>query len=223
VAAVVPTLDEGETIAKLVAALRREVDEVWVVDGGSRDDTPERARAFGAEVLLAPAPSRGDQLDRGARAAEADALVFVHADTGVPAGFGAAIRTALRDPAVVGGNFRVRYAPSCPSARLFGVAGDLRQRWLGLHYGDSCIFVRRETYLATGGFADHPLFEDHALARALRRLGRTVMLGSPAVTSSSRRFRGRAVRTLALWTGLQLAYSLGVSPTRLAHIYRGSQ
>lgn len=219
-AAIVPTLNEAPAIAALVRVLGPEMDEVWVVDGGSADGTPVLAERSGARVLAAAGPGRGLQLDRGARASTADALVFVHADTGIPAGFGAAIRAALVDPAVVGGNFRVRYTPDCPSARLFGRLGDLRQRWLGLYYGDSCIFARRDTYLATGGFADHPLFEDHALARALARAGRTVMIERPLITSSSRRFRGRALQTLALWVSLQLGYSLGISPARLARLYR---
>lgn len=221
-AAIVPTLNEVGSIAALVGALRREVDEVWVVDANSEDGTAERAQAAGAAVVECPERSRGRQLDLGARAASAPGLVFVHADTGVPRGFGAAIRQALADPNVAGGNFRVRYVPPSASARIFTTLGELRQRALGLFYGDSCIFTRRDIYLGTSGLADHPLFEDYALARALARQGRLVLIETPVVTSSSRRFAGRALSTLALWAVLQAGYSLGVPPGTLAAWYRSA-
>jgi len=51
VAAVIPAYNEGRTIAKVVDGIRRIVDRVIVVDDGSNDDTAERARAAGAEVI----------------------------------------------------------------------------------------------------------------------------------------------------------------------------
>jgi hypothetical protein len=50
-AAVIPCLNEEETIAPLVEAVRRHVSAVFVVDDGSSDATAERARCAGATVL----------------------------------------------------------------------------------------------------------------------------------------------------------------------------
>ena len=80
IALVVPTLNEGESIA---AALRRApseiIDRILVVDGGSRDDTLERARAAGAETLSV---GRGYGLAcfEGARAAARDCEIVAFMD-----------------------------------------------------------------------------------------------------------------------------------------------
>ncbi len=50
-AAVIPALNEGRTIAAVVEGVRPSVDLVIVVDDGSRDETAERARRAGAEVI----------------------------------------------------------------------------------------------------------------------------------------------------------------------------
>ena len=51
VAALIPALDEAGSIAAVVAGVRLHVDEVLVVDDGSRDETGARAQAAGATVL----------------------------------------------------------------------------------------------------------------------------------------------------------------------------
>ena len=50
-------------------------------------------------------------MNAGAAAARGDVLLFLHADTRLPAGFDAAVHAALADPAVVGGRFDVRLVP----------------------------------------------------------------------------------------------------------------
>ena len=52
VALVVPTLNEGDSIAAALGMAPRDIiDRIVVADGGSQDDTADRARAAGAEVL----------------------------------------------------------------------------------------------------------------------------------------------------------------------------
>src|SRR5258706_5964773 len=52
---IVPVLDEEDRIAEVVSRVpRRPVDEVLVVDDGSRDRSRERARSAGAFVLSLP-------------------------------------------------------------------------------------------------------------------------------------------------------------------------
>jgi len=80
VAVIIPTFNEAESIGAVVAALPGDViDRVIVVDGGSSDGTHERAQAAGAEVI---AVGRGYGLAclAGARAADADILVYMDGD-----------------------------------------------------------------------------------------------------------------------------------------------
>jgi rSAM/selenodomain-associated transferase 2 len=217
---VIPTWCEAPGIAAAVERARAIADEVVVVDAGSPDGTADRAEAAGARVVGAPR-SRGAQLDAGARAATGDVLLFLHADTTVPPGARAAILEALADPAIIAGNFYLRFTPDSFAARLFTRANDLRRRWLRIYYGDSGLFVRRATYEATGGFRDLPILEDYELVRRVERLGRTAYLRDVIIEASARRFQAAPVRTLAVWTCIQLLYSaFHVSPRRLARLYR---
>ena len=97
-------------------------------------------------------------------------------------------------------------------------------RRLGLFYGDSGIFVRRDVYDAVGGIKALPLMEDHDFARRLRRAGRVACVPFPPLVTSSRRFAGRRpVAIMGGWLMIHVLYALGVSPRRLARLYRSTE
>ena len=82
IAAIIPTLNEHEAIAGVVAAVPKDaVDRVIVVDGGSTDDTVARARAAGAEIVNEARRGYGRACRAGAEAAfDCDILVFLDGD-----------------------------------------------------------------------------------------------------------------------------------------------
>ena len=84
--AIIPVLDEEGAIGPVLAAMPREwVDEVVVVDGGSRDRTVALASAAGAKVLVERERGYGRACARGAAAAVesgAEILVFLDGDGG---------------------------------------------------------------------------------------------------------------------------------------------
>ena len=217
---IIPTFNERDSISETlerVAALRGEV-EIILVDGGSVDGTIEMARRRGVKVITA-ARGRGSQMHAGASVAEGSALLFLHADTHPAPDAGERIMEALRrEPETVGGNFSVRFDGTRRAARfLTWLYPQLRK--LGLVYGDSAIFVRREVYDEIGGFRPHPIFEDLDLVRRLRRRGRVIHLPATVVTSS-RRFEGCSFAlTFIRWSFLQLLYWLGVHPRTLGRLY----
>lgn len=219
VSIIIPTLNEARSLsATLDAALRvRDAVEVIVVDGKSSDKTVEIARSRGARVLTAER-GRGAQMHAGASAARGEVLWFVHADTLVPADGARLITEALTDGSVAGGNFRISFDGDSSAARFLSWLYP-RLRLLGLCYGDSAIFVRREAYTRAGGFKPYPIFEDLDLIRVLRRQGRIIEIPSFVVTSS-RRFEGRSFAlTFTRWALLQILYWLGVHPRTLARRY----
>jgi len=82
VALVIPVINEGETIGGVVRAVPRDViDEVIVVDGGSRDDTVAQAEGAGARVIIEPRAGYGAACLAGVRAAQDCAVVaFIDGD-----------------------------------------------------------------------------------------------------------------------------------------------
>lgn len=216
---IIPTLNEARSIGPTLDAVLSAAGgaEVIVVDGGSADGTAEAVRGRGVK-LLTSGRGRGLQMHAGASAARGEALWFLHADTLPSADCAGSITEALRDPAVVGGNFHVVFDGEGRAARFLTWLYP-RLRRLGLCYGDSGIFVRREAYQRIGGFRAFPIFEDLDLVRRLRGAGRVAHLPA-AVTTSSRRFEGRSFAlTFARWSLLQALYWLGVHPDALGRMY----
>ena len=214
---VIPTLNEERCVAEAVGSVRGEA-EVIVVDGGSQDATVDAARRAGATVLDSPR-GRGLQLDRGARAAGGEWLLFLHADTRLEAGWSEALRGQPAD--VVGGAFRFAVDAPARAYRFIEAGVALRCRLFHLPFGDQGIFVRRGIYGMIGGFPPFPLMEDLAFARRLRRAGRMAFPAVRAFTSARRWERGGVAATTLRNLGLQALYAAGFSPERLARLYGG--
>jgi rSAM/selenodomain-associated transferase 2 len=218
VSIVIPTLNEESTIGATLDAIAnlRGSLEVIVADGGSTDRTVEIASSR-ARVIQG-GRGRGRQQAAGACASTGDVLWFLHADTLPAPSAIEAMHAALADPRIGGGNFTISFDGGGRSAsRLTAIYPWLRL--LGLCYGDSGIFVRREVYDRIGGFHDHPLFEDVDLVRRIRKASRFVTLPETVVTSS-RRFEHRNFGAMfTVWTALQVLYWAGVPPAQLARVY----
>jgi rSAM/selenodomain-associated transferase 2 len=216
---IIPTFNEAQSIGRTLDALKRMSGpiEIIVVDGGSEDETALMVRERGLRLLTSE-KGRGAQMHKGASLALGEALWFLHADT-IPTPDAAHLITeALREREVVGGNFGVCFDGTRPAARFLTWLYP-RLRRLGLCYGDSAIFVRRETYERIGGFQQFPIFEDLDLVRRLWREGKLAHLQAQVITSS-RRFEGRSFTlTFARWSILQALYWLGIHPRRLARLY----
>ena len=217
---IIATLNEAPRIGATIAAVRcaDPTAEIIVVDGGSDDDTQDAARIAGTRVVPAP-KGRGIQLAAGAVVASGDVLVFLHADMHLPAGAADALRQALHDPHVIGGNFRVIFDDRTRFAEwLTGFYAWFRGK--GLYYGDSVMFLRRSVYHALGGFRPLALMEDYDLSRRMERRGGTVCIMEPPVVTSARRFEGRwPVAIFCQWLLMHALFYARVPSRRLALLY----
>jgi rSAM/selenodomain-associated transferase 2 len=221
---VIPVLDGAALLPSCIAALeegrrRGLIGEILVVDGGSRDGTPEIAVAQRARLLGAPR-GRGPQLAAGAAAALGDWLLFLHADTRLAPGWSTIVAAFIDDPVngKSAGYFRLRLDDDAPAARRLEHMVRLRSRWLGLPYGDQGLLLARRFYETLGGFRALPLMEDVDL---VRRIGRRRLraIGSTATTSAARYRRdGYVMRPLRNLSCLGLYY-LGIPPRLIAKLY----
>jgi rSAM/selenodomain-associated transferase 2 len=222
---IIPTFNEELTIKKTLDALSRlvNVDEIIIVDGGSTDETiaiVENYKKLKKIRLIEFGESnRGKQLHEGTKHAVGEIFWFLHADTRPVQGCARQIKQYMRYAEIVGGSFRIIFDGDSRWARfLTWLYPQLRS--IGLVYGDSAFFVRRETYEKVKGFKPLPLFEDVDLYKRLLKKGQFVYVNLP-VTTSSRRFANRSfVWTFARWSIFQGLYWTGVPPRLLAKSYK---
>jgi rSAM/selenodomain-associated transferase 2 len=218
---VIPALNEAGNLARVLPDLvaHEPGAEVIVVDGGSDDDSRAVVAALPSVRWRSGPRGRARQMNDGAGAARGDVLLFLHADTALPAGAGAAIASALADPSVVGGRFDVRLDSRRPLLAVVAWMMNARSRLTSIATGDQGIFVRRAVFDALGGYRDIPLMEDVELTRRLKRRGRLAALRLRVTTSARKWEREGIVRTIVLMWTLRLLYAVGVSPARLHRWY----
>ena len=159
VAVIIPTFNEAESIAAVIASIPRQTaDRIIIVDGGSTDGTQQRAAAAGAEVI---GVGRGYGLAcfAGAQAAGAgDILVFMDGDgaddPSAIAALVAPIRAGTHDFVIASRARGDREPGSMGSHQVLAglAAGWLTKLLYGVRYTDMGPFraIRRDTLMALG-------------------------------------------------------------------------
>jgi rSAM/selenodomain-associated transferase 2 len=222
---IIPVLDESENIAACLeglAPLRARGAQIVVVDGGSRDDTVQRALPL-ADIVISARRGRAGQLNAGARQASAATLLFLHADTRLPDHADTLIESGIRDSQRVWGRFDVRIAGSHRLLPVIAWFMNQRSRLTGIATGDQGMFATRAAFDRAGGFPAIPLMEDIALCKALKKQGPPLCLRA-RITASGRRWEQRgAFTTMVLMWRLRLSYFFGADPDRLAQQYYGKK
>lgn len=219
ISVIVPVLNEEKSIgATLVALMALAPYEIIIVDGGSTDRTRTIAEQYGISVV-ASERGRARQMNRGARQASGEVLLFLHADTSLPSSAFADISATLTDPRYFGGRFDVELDGDHWLLPMVARMISYRSRVTKVGTGDQAIFVRRAAFVRIGGFPDIPLMEDIAFCRALKKNGAVACLRSRVITSARRWEADGVWRTIfRMWT-LKLLYFAGVSPVRLKQFY----
>ena len=229
ISVIIPTLNEERTIiATLTHTASLGFYELIVVDGGSTDETPALVESYllstqssalsPVQWVTAPC-GRARQMNEGAKASGGEILLFLHADTQLPADAKAIIDTTLADRRMVGGRFDVRFDRPSMWGTIISRMMNWRSRLSGLATGDQALFVRRPIFDQMGGFADMPMMEDIDFSRRLKRKGATAALTATVTTSFRRWDRHGPLRTILLMGALRFLYWIGISPHRLANFY----
>jgi rSAM/selenodomain-associated transferase 2 len=218
---IIPVLDEAVAIAaalEALAPLRAKGVEIIVVDGGSADETAALAAPL-ADRVVASARGRATQMNAGAATARGNVLLFLHADTRLPADADRLVLDGLAKSRRAWGRFDVTIEGRHLLLPFVAASMNARSRLTGIATGDQAMFVTRDAFSATGGFPEIALMEDITLARNLKRISPPLCLRA-RVTTSGRRWEQRGVlRTVLLMWRLRLAYFFGAKPEDLARRY----
>lgn len=218
---VIPALNEAAVIVDMLRPLqdlRLRGVELVLADGGSIDGTRACASRWVDAHCSAPR-GRASQMNAGARLARAELLLFLHADTMLPAAADAHVLAAVAAGACWG-RFDVRIAGRPAMLPVVAALMNLRSRLTGIATGDQAIFVTRAAFERIGGFPVQPLMEDIEISRRLKLLGRPACL-RVKVTTSGRRWERRGIwPTIVLMWWLRWRYWRGERPELLAKAYR---
>lgn len=185
VAVVIPVKNGGAYLRRVIPPLRAGSDcRVVVVDDGSTDDTGDVARSLGAEVIRnETSMGPGGARNLGVEQIESDVVLFVDADCVPHPGLVDRVRATFEeDPELVSvtGSY-----DSLPWAQgFFSQYMNLRHHVVhqqakqeGATFWTGCGAVRRDAFLAAGGFDvvrfPKPQIEDLELGMRLRKMGKT--------------------------------------------------
>jgi glycosyltransferase involved in cell wall biosynthesis len=159
VTVVIPTFNEAESIASVIAEMPRDVvDRIIVADGGSTDGTPGKARHGGAEVINV-GRGYGFACLKGTQAADsADIVVFMDGDgADDPAAMNmlvGPVRSGTHDFVIASRALGEREPGSMAWHQLLAgrIAGLLTWFLYGVRYTDMCAYraIRRDTLLQLG-------------------------------------------------------------------------
>ena len=222
---IIPTLNEAGTIQLVLArlqTLRSAGAEIIVVDGGSHDRTAEFAKPLAAPLvdhMIISDVGRARQMNAGARISTGEVLLFLHADTLLPADADLLILQGLAKTNRSWGRFDVTIAGDHFFLGVIGWCMNLRSRLTGIATGDQAIFMTRTVFDQLGGFPDQALMEDIEMTSRLKKKGAPLCVQARVVTSGRRWEQHGVWRTILLMWRLRLQYFLGAKPSDLHRTY----
>ncbi len=203
ISVIIPAYNEENYLPRLLDSLKKQTlewgkdFEVLVVDGGSRDRTPEIAKSNGAVLIreYGGAQGPGNARNRGARAARGNTLIFLDADVvALPA-----LVESLHKRVSAGASVATAYA--IPDDRKYALGTAAMNIFfnvmtsLGIpHVAGYCMAVRRDVFMSVGGFdTSVKIAEDHLFAKAASSHGPVSFIRKPLLVVSTRRISRNGV------------------------------
>jgi rSAM/selenodomain-associated transferase 2 len=221
---IIPTLNEAANIGdvlKRLQPMRARGTEVIIVDADSTDATRDTAAPLVDRVITSER-GRATQMNAGAKVASGNALLFLHADSILPANGDELILQALSNSSLKWGRFDIHISGRHGMLPVIAWFMNHRSRLTGIATGDQGIFVTREAFDAVGGFPAQPLMEDVAISARLLRVSSPIYVDA-RITTSGRRWEKHGVwRTIFLMWRLRLNYFMGADPAHLHRTYYGA-
>jgi rSAM/selenodomain-associated transferase 2 len=170
-------------------------------------------------IKITSKKGRANQMNEGARYANFDTLLFLHADTILPDFAFKKICETLNEN-ISAGAFDLSFDSSKKSLKFIAFVANIRSRITRLPYGDQAIFIKKEIFNKIGEYKNIDLMEDINLMQKLKKQNHKIKILKQKVTTSPRKYKNNGVfyNTLRNWV-LSSLYFLGANPNKLAKYY----
>lgn len=222
---IIPTLNEEQTIGRLLTQLQQQKHiklQVIVADGGSSDRTLAIAADNGVTIVES-SPGRGKQMNQGTESATYDYLLFLHADTQLTSEdqLHHSLERLRDETGPVAGHYPVVFDSSDPRLRFFEGKTSLNRP--GTWNGDQGLMIEAKLFRMMDAYSERYTFlEDQDFGNRFNELGRFITFDDSLVTSA-RRFEVEGVaERIRLNTLIMLMFHLSLDDffDRAAGIYR---
>jgi len=198
---IVPTLNEEKNIGEFFHSLDQQSwreFEVIIVDGGSKDRTVEKARRYGAKVIVEPVCPEFESRNIGAKKANSDILLFTCADVIFPKNLLNTVHKEFSEDV----ELIALSGPSVPfNAPMIGrieyelyntfryFLTKLPRNYKRFSTSTNFLAVRRDSFNKTGGFQLKDINADGLMGRQLAEMGKIKLSLDTYVHISARRIR----------------------------------
>ncbi len=192
---VIPAKNEEKCLPRLLESIKAQSYkdyEVIVVDDGSKDKTSEIAKSFGCRVIRVIRSGPGNTRNRGAKLSRGNMLLFLDADSMLPAFFLKNCVTEIRERKLSSGTVSIVPLSNKLVDRLFYLFYNSWQKavqYFDPHAVGVCIFINKNLFDKLNGFDLGVTFaEDHDLVRRSRKFGKFRVINSAKIYNDVRRF-----------------------------------
>lgn len=216
---VIPALNEEKYIEQTIRSAQNSKHvEILVVDGGSTDKTIDKAIKAGARVIHSTS-GRAKQLNCGAQQAKAEFIIFLHADTKLPANYAESVQSTLYNKKYIAGAFKLSLSSKKKGMNFIAKVANWRAQIFQFPYGDQALFMKSTHFKEMKGFAEIPIMEDFELVCRLRKIGKIKICEKKVITSARRWEKKGIIMTTLINQMMVIGYLLRIPLPNLAEFY----
>ena len=159
-------------------------------------------------------------MNAGARYANSQILLFLHADTLLPKDAPLHVEAAMREKNIKAGAFDFNFDTDKRFLKLIAKVASWRSRKTRLPYGDQAIFIKKEIFEKIGGYENIALMEDVNLMQKLKKRGLKIKILKQKVTTSARKYEKNGIFYNVMRNQiLSMLYFFGVDADKLGKYY----
>ncbi|WP_125712974.1 TIGR04283 family arsenosugar biosynthesis glycosyltransferase [Companilactobacillus kedongensis] len=214
---IIPTFHDDDSLKKILSEIQSWQPvgvEIIIADGENRarpNWLPDNVTYLNSKA------NRGFQLRLGAKNAQTDKLLFLHADSHFIKG---SPLNLLKKTTAQIGFFRIHFDDSALFFKVLAFSSNIRAKYLKLIFGDQGLFVNKKVYQKAGGFPVLPLMEDYEFSRSLSKLHVDFTQFNLPIMTSARKYQNEGhFKTFFRMQKIRFFYRMGVNPEILKRMY----